>query len=119
MPVTRYTEAVEIVDIEGGETSPCLYLGDKDTDGTWRCRMDGTSLKQERRESGSYAEKQSLDSSGNPVFAGAVTVEAAILYLGPSGTDGTWRIRVDGDSLKMERRESGSYVEKQIILEGE
>lgn len=35
-----------------------------------------------------------------------------ILYLGPSGSDGTWRITVSGTSLVFQRRETGSYVTK-------
>jgi hypothetical protein len=34
------------------------------------------------------------------------------LYFGPSGTDGTWRIGRSGNNLVIERRETGSYVEK-------
>lgn len=33
-------------------------------------------------------------------------------YIGPSGTDGSWRRRIDGSDLVDERRESGVWVEK-------
>jgi len=36
-------------------------------------------------------------------------------YLGDRSTDGTWRITRSGNNLQFERRESGSYVMKQII----
>jgi len=52
---------------------------------------------------------------------GAVTAEQArtnlgvggtTLNLGDSSTDGSWRIMVSGNNLVIERRESGSWVEK-------
>lgn len=114
MPMTRYPEGVEITEISGGNVAG-LYLGDHETDGTWRSRVDGTTMKHERRESGSYVAKQSIDSSGNAVTPGTSTAEGAILYLGPAGTDGSWRIRVDGTTLKLERRESGTYATKATL----
>lgn len=34
------------------------------------------------------------------------------IYIGDSGTNGTWKIVISGTTLSMQRRESGSYVEK-------
>jgi len=33
-------------------------------------------------------------------------------YIGPDGSDGSWRFRVNGDDLVFERRESSVWVEK-------
>lgn len=63
MPMTRYPEGVEITETDGGNIAG-LHLGDHETDGTWRIRADGTSLKLERRESGSYVTKATLSSGG-------------------------------------------------------
>jgi hypothetical protein len=38
------------------------------------------------------------------------------IYLGASGTDGTWKIVRSGNDLLFQRRESGSYVTKTTIL---
>ena len=38
------------------------------------------------------------------------------LYFGDSGTDGSWRIYVSGANLIIEKRESGSWVEKGAYL---
>lgn len=42
--------------------------------------------------------------SGSPIFG--------VLYFGDPTTNGTWRIIPDGNNLSVQRRESGSYVEK-------
>ena len=41
---------------------------------------------------------------------------AGMVYFGVSTVDGTWRIRQIGSDLVFERRESGSYVEKNRLL---
>ncbi len=38
------------------------------------------------------------------------------LYFGPPNTNGTWKITLSGNNLSFQRRESGSYVEKSVIL---
>jgi hypothetical protein len=57
---------------------------------------------------------------GSTPLAGAftdLTIGAAnAFYIGPSGTDGTWRLIRSGDDLVIARRESGSYVTKSTIL---
>jgi hypothetical protein len=46
------------------------------------------------------------------VVAAITSALSGIFYLGSSGSDGTWRLRVSGTDLLIERRESGSYVTK-------
>lgn len=53
-----------------------------------------------------------LGGTSNELALGATTY----LYFGPSGTDGTWRIGRSGNNLVVERRESGSYVEKGAFI---
>ena len=50
---------------------------------------------------------QKVETTGD-IEAGA----AAAFYLGDSGTDGTWRMRVNGADWVVEKREGGSYVQK-------
>lgn len=45
----------------------------------------------------------------------AITESDFIFYFGPSSTDGTWRLKRDGNNFVFERRESGSYVLKSNI----
>ena len=40
---------------------------------------------------------------------------ANYLYIGPSGSNGSWRMYVSGNNLVFERRESGSWNEKGAI----
>ena len=44
------------------------------------------------------------------------TPEVPAIYFGDSTTDGTWRIIPDGTSLKHQRRESGTWVDKLEVL---
>ncbi len=44
--------------------------------------------------------------------ASAGTAGDASFYLGPVGTDGTWRITRSGDDLLLQQREAGTYVTK-------
>lgn len=39
-----------------------------------------------------------------------------VQYFGDRNTDGSWRIRVNGNNLVFERRESGAWVEKSAIV---
>lgn len=48
----------------------------------------------------------------SPQLVDVVLTSAGALYLGATGTDGTWRIIRDGDNLVFQRREAGSYVTK-------
>ena len=64
MAVTRYTEAIEIVGIDGGEVSPCLYLGEKDTPGSWRFRTLENNLQVEQHEGGGYVLKGTFQEGG-------------------------------------------------------
>jgi hypothetical protein len=49
-------------------------------------------------------------------IAGSMDIDASGAYhLGNPTTDGSWRIIRSGDDLKMEQRESGSWVTKQTI----
>ena len=40
-----------------------VYIGDPDTDGSWRINVNGTDLEFQRRESGSWTTKTSIDGS--------------------------------------------------------
>lgn len=54
--------------------------------------------------------------SGSTVTFDQMVLTSQVVYLGPSGTDGSWRLRVSGTSLLVERRESSSWVEKGSYL---
>jgi len=64
----------------------------------------------------------SIDQGGT----GATTAAGAVInlglatndtvYFGDQGTNGSWRITKSGNDLSIERRESGSWVQKSLIL---
>jgi len=60
--MSRYG-GLEIVETDDGAVAG-VYFGPNDEDGTWRIRTDGTDLKFERRESGSYVTKKTLEDDG-------------------------------------------------------
>lgn len=45
----------------------------------------------------------------------ALPENAQVVYFGPSGTDGTWRIIPSGNDLSVQRREGGVWVEKGLF----
>lgn len=56
-----------------------------------------------------------LSVSGNKMVwatAGSSTESTGVAYFGDQNTDGSWRIITSGSNLAVERRESGSWVEK-------
>lgn len=57
----------------------------------------------------SAAERLRISDSGVEVQT------AAAFYIGPRGTDGSWRIMQSGDNLIFQQRESGTYVTKSTI----
>jgi hypothetical protein len=46
----------------------------------------------------------------------SATPQVSMLYFGPSGVDGTWRIRVNGGELVFEQRVLGSYIQKGSVI---
>jgi hypothetical protein len=48
---------IEITDGGSGGGGSWIYLGDKDTDGSWRIGVSGTDLNMERREGGVWVPK--------------------------------------------------------------
>lgn len=56
------------------------------------------------------------DSNGNYQPGYASIPSGAYLYFGDASTDGSWRIYVSGVNLVIEKRESGSWVEKGSYL---
>lgn len=66
-------------------------------------------------DSGSYFASQTVEGALAELAAGMSYV-AGTVYFGDSATDGTWRITQSGSNLSIQRRESGSYVEKSAVL---
>ena len=72
-----------------------------------------------KRSTTGLAVRLADDSADAPITASNVTASSdfigsstSCLYLGATGTDGTWRICRSSTSIVFERRESGSYVSK-------
>lgn len=63
----------------------------------------------------SNQEGKFLTNSGNKLLWATVTGSSSgsdPFYIGDPDTDGSWRFTIVGDNLSVQRRESGSYVEK-------
>lgn len=59
----------------------------------------------------------SLTDNGDGSFSIELSSMAAgVFYLGPAANDGSWRFRVSGTDLLVERKESGVWVEKGSYL---
>jgi hypothetical protein len=56
-PHPQYTQNASDEVITGDWEFPAVYFGDPTVNGTWRIIPDGTSLKHQRRESGSWVDK--------------------------------------------------------------
>jgi hypothetical protein len=70
----------------------------------------GTQL----RSDGTAAD--AISSAGGVTLAGDIIAsDTSNIYLGPSGTDGSWRMVRSGNNLVFQRRESGSWVTKSTI----
>ncbi len=50
-----------ITQVGGTSTSLSIYFGDSVTDGSWRITISGNDLSFERRESGSWVQKGSMN----------------------------------------------------------
>lgn len=119
--VTGPTSKLDVAgDIEIGDAN-ALYYGDPTTNDTWRTVRSGDDLSFQRREGGSYVEKGAFTAAsarivGNLDVGGGVAVaDDDAYYLGDRNSDGSWRIRRDGDDLVMEQRESGIWETKDVI----
>lgn len=59
----------------------------------------------------------SLTDNGDGSFSIELSsIASGIFYLGPATVNGSWRFRVSGNDLLVERRESGVWVEKGSYL---
>jgi hypothetical protein len=57
----KYYDGTQVVSLFSSSNSQELYLGDPDTDGTWRLRVDSGSLKLEVRTTGAYVTKDTIN----------------------------------------------------------
>ncbi len=54
---TKFSPFTGTLDYIGTGNASTLYLGDPNTDGSWRVTVSGSNLNFERRESGVWVEK--------------------------------------------------------------
>ena len=90
-----------------------LYFGEDDDDSIQHDGTDFVLTCEEGTHNLTLSGYDRLDLGSN---ADLVAASDKAFYLGDPDTNGTWRIRRDGDNLVMERREGGSYVVKDTIL---
>ena len=86
----------------------CLQFGGTSTSFSAWCRS-GTTLQARLADNSADAPISASNVTASSDFIGSST---SCLYLGATGTDGTWRICRSSTSIVFERRESGSYVSK-------
>lgn len=98
------------------DSDKATYLGDKDTDGTWRTLRNGDDLIVQRRESGSYITKQTVSAdkgfSQADLSAGQVDLDATAEYVEVTAGDATnqlraWATPTAGDRFSVKNNDGG------------